>query len=232
MCESWCIPMDSFAVETNKFEIIAILRDLKLKSIELLIMPGNQSVYITSVDHAGFGIPRASCSMSIGEKVSFTVKSNDISLDCITSCSEKKNNQDYFLLPKNLEVHQRRLLPRFTIDSEYSFRCYGKFNDGMNYNFRIANVSHGGCGIIIDSNVSYKIPKLNGKTLRNAILDFGHDGIMMISLIIVNDVFLPKEKKRIVSCKFKVANRTNRILLDKIIIMLLIEKKRKHKKLC
>ena len=222
--------MDEFLVEKNSFEIVAILRDIYLKKIELIIFSENNPVFISAVDYNGFEISRIpSLTASEGE-IKFIVKSNGMML-VFFALQEKENNshcQRFFSLPKEIDIYQRRLTPRFIIDSKFSFRCRGRFTDGFNYNFKIINISQGGCGMVIDQKSQYKTANLTGKELRNALLDFGDQGTMNISLLIVNDI-VEKKGERLISCKFKKYSTTNKKLLDKVIVRLLIdEKKNKH----
>lgn len=79
--------------------------------------------------------------------------------------------------------------------------------------------------MVIDQRSQSKTTNLTGKELRNALLDFGDEGFMNISLLIVNDIFEPKGE-RLISCKFKKYSTTNKKLLDQIITRLLIDKKK------
>lgn len=81
--------MDEFLVENNSFEIIAILRDLHLKNIELIIISENNPVYISAVDHAGFEITRPPALTLPEGIIRFTVKSNDMMLYFFARFSKK-----------------------------------------------------------------------------------------------------------------------------------------------
>ncbi len=83
--------MGEFLVEKNSFEIIAILRDLHLKNIELIIIPENHPVYISAVDHADFEITRPLALTPPEGIIRFTVKSNDMMLYFFARLSKKKN---------------------------------------------------------------------------------------------------------------------------------------------
>ncbi|HCI6753671.1 TPA: hypothetical protein NPP81_003958 [Klebsiella quasipneumoniae subsp. quasipneumoniae] len=223
-------------VESNKYEIIAILRDEYRKKTKLeiplakenalaeIIIVDSQFIYIYSNKNIESNIVNVIAKSHDGV-ISFSSEIEQVSSDC-----DKYNYR--LRLPSVLSVLQRRSSPRIQLSKKDMISCCGRYNNGESYFFNVANISIGGCSLL--TNKPNEKFLNNGKKLNNARLSFGQKHEITLSLLILDDV------KRVVCnnesikfqfpCQFIFKNKTEKNLVEKIIMDFTLKNKNNKKK--
>ena len=228
-------------IKTSKYEIIAIFREEQRKQTEIEIFFNNKSIstQIARVDFAEFHI-RSESKIPAGNKFKFILHSDSGKIE-FTSQRQKNSaggaensNKVAFALPECIQVVQRRRDPRFRLRDENDFFCHGRHKNGENCAFDIKDISDGGCALIAPSpNLKFLA---NNSTLKNAILSLAEYGEITVDLIIKNVamVTLDSEEKNQenyyqISCQFKFRRSDDRKKIEKTLIDLILEAKRKKR---
>ncbi|KLE82461.1 flagellar brake protein [Klebsiella aerogenes] len=228
-------------IKTSKYEIIAIFREEQRKQTEIEIFFNNKSIstQIARVDFAEFHI-QSDSKIPAGNKFKFILHSDSGKIE-FTSQRQKNSaggaensNKVAFALPECIQVVQRRRDPRFRLRDENDFFCHGRHKNGENYAFDIKDISDGGCALITQSpNLKFLA---NNSTLKNAILSLAEYGEITVDLIIKNVamVTLDSEEKSPenyyqISCQFKFRRSDDRKKIEKTLIDLILEAKRKKR---
>ncbi|HDX8891295.1 TPA: PilZ domain-containing protein, partial [Klebsiella oxytoca] len=151
----------------------------------------------------------------------------------IYASSEGKGNKVAFTLPECIQVVQRRRDPRFRLRHEHEFFCHGRHKNGENYLFEIKDISDGGCALMTQS-PNLKFLSHNA-ILKNAILALAEYGEVTVDLVIKNVVMVTLDDNEKpdsyyqISCQFKFRNLDNKKRIEKVLLDLIMEAKRKKR---
>ncbi|TNV14005.1 hypothetical protein FH968_21040 [Buttiauxella sp. B2] len=232
--------MDEAYVKHDLFEIIAIVREAVKKKSRVDIQVRNRvfASRIQKIDSAGFFIPWNEELANKRDFLSFVIKDDNGKYDFKTTKAQAVtvNNINclYVFFPEKINVTQRRMHMRLYLANKHNFQCYGKFNDGRKYHYKIKDISHGGCALIVENDE--RINSLRGTTLRNVEFDFNDIGTLVSNLHVINvepiKETMDNENYRNclhLSCQFKRMTESSLRKLDNIIVKLLLEEKRLHR---
>ena len=232
--------MTEGTIKTSKYEIIAIFREELRKQAEIEVFVNNKSTItqLTRVDFAEFHIT-TTCKIPAGHKVKFILHSDSGKIEfCSTlkkiyASSEGKGNKVAFTLPECIQGVQRRRDPRFRLRHEHEFFCHGRHKNGENYLFEIKDISDGGCALMTQS-PNLKFLSHNA-ILKNAILALAEYGEVTVDLVIKNVVMVTLDDNEKpdsyyqISCQFKFRNLDNKKRIEKVLLDLIMEAKRKKR---
>lgn len=232
--------MEESYVKQNLFEIIAIMREAVKKRSRVDIQAKNRvfASRIQKIDSVGFFIPWDEELAKERNSLGFVIQDDNGRYDFKTTKSKVINinniNLLYFSIPKSVNVTQRRMHLRLDLSNKLNFQCCGKFNDGRKYHYKIKDISHGGCALIVENNEH--INSLCGTTLRNVEFDFNDIGTLVSNLHVINvepikEITDDDSYREVVhlSCQFKRMTESTLRKLDNIIVKLLLEEKRLHR---
>lgn len=138
----------------------------------------------------------------------------------------------YVPYPEAINVTQRRKHPRLMFNDRRVYISQGKFNDGLYYQFKIKDLSPGGCALVVED--GERALALVGSTLRNIELDFASHGTITADLFVLSSekIAAPGDERDPgwhLSCQFKRISDPMQRKLDNIVIKLLLEEKRLHR---
>ena len=232
--------MEDAYVKQDLFEIIAIMREAVKKGSRVDIHDKNMVIAsrIQKIDSAGFFIPWDEELAKKRNALNFVIQDDNGKYDFKTAKAKTVivNNVNclYVCFPVSVKVTQRRMHSRLTLANKHNFQCYGKFNDGRQYHYRIKDISHGGCALIVENDEH--INSLCGTTLRNVEFDFNDIGTLVSNLHVINvepiiETDEDESYRDVVhlSCQFKRMTESTLRKLDNIIVKLLLEEKRLHR---
>ena len=233
--------MTEGTIKTNKYEIIAIFREELRKQSEIEIILNNKSItmQLTRVDFSEFHIVTHS-EIPPGNRYKFILHSDSGKIEFNStllendSSNHQQGNKFAFSLPDCLQVIQRRRDPRFRLHHHYDFFCRGRYKNGENYTFEIKDISDGGCALMA------KNPNLkflgHHSVLKNSTLSLAEYGEITIDLVIKNvievtldDGFPGHENYHQVSCQFKFRHHDDKARIEKMLLNLILEAKRKKR---
>lgn len=233
--------MTEGTIKTSRYEIIAIFREELRKQSEIEIFLNNKSIMtqLTRVDFAEFHIVTHS-KIPPGNRYRFILHSDSGKIEFNSTLLEnydsehQQGNKFSFTLPDCLQVIQRRRDPRFRLHHHYDFFCRGRHKNGENYTFEIKDISDGGCALMA------KNPNLkflgHHSVLKNSILSLAEYGEITIDLVIKNvievtldDGSVDQETYHQVSCQFKFRHQDDRTRIEKMLLDLILEAKRKKR---
>ncbi|MEC5317437.1 PilZ domain-containing protein [Brenneria populi subsp. brevivirga] len=226
-------------IKKNKYEIIAIFREELRRKTDIEIKLNDKSIItrITKVDFSEFHI-------NISEKIQknkilgFILHSDcgKIEFSCALkrAYSQNCNNKFSFILPENIMVAQRRRHQRVLLQNDYDFSCYGRYKNGENYQFKIKDISNEGCALISENpNMKFLA---SDAMLKNSILAFALYGEFTTNLTIKNVTTVNRidtdGKCHIyyqISCQFNFKNPADKIKIEKLVMELIMENKRKKR---
>ncbi|MEN0617361.1 PilZ domain-containing protein [Klebsiella indica] len=230
--------MTEGTIKTNKYEIIAIFREERRKQAEIEIIINNKSTItqLTRVDFSEFHIATGR-KIPAGHKVKFILHSDSGKIEFCSMLKKQgahgESNTVAFILPDCIKVVQRRRAPRFRLHQEHGFLCHGRYKNGENYLFEIKDISDGGCALIT-ANPNLKFLSHNA-TIKNAILDLAEYGEITVDLVIKNVVMVTLDDKEApasyyqISCQFKFRHPDNKKRIEKVLLDLIMEAKRKKR---
>ncbi|WP_323075562.1 transcriptional activator MrkH [Klebsiella quasipneumoniae] len=233
--------MTEGTIKTSKYEIIAIFREELRKRTEIEIFFNNTSIItqLTRVDFAEFHI-QTHRKIPPGHKIRFLLHSDSGKIEFNAALTKHDNSgvdkgiRYAFSLPECLQVVQRRRDPRFRLRHEHEFYCRGRHNNGENYLFDIKDISDGGCALMT------KTPNLkflsHNALLKNAVLMLAEYGEITIDLVVKNVIIItldnPNEESESyyqISCQFKFRHLDDQRRIEKILLDLILEAKRKKR---
>lgn len=221
--------MEDACIKQNLFEIIAIMREAVKKRSRVDVQAKKRVFpsHIQKIDSAGFFIPWDEELAKEHHSLSFVIHDDNGRYDFKTTKAKAITVDNihclYICFPKNINVTQRRTHLRLDLANKLNFHCYGKFNDGRKYHYKIKDISHGGCAITVENNEF--INSLCGTTLRNVEFDFNDIGTLVSNLQVIN--VEPADRDFVhLSCQFKRMTESTQRKLDSIIVKLVLEDKR------
>mgnify|MGYP000844519912 CR=1 FL=1 len=235
--------MTEGTIKTSKYEIIAIFREELRKRTEIEIFFNNTSIItqLTRVDFAEFHI-QTHRKIPSGHKIRFLLHSDSGKIEFNAALTKHDNSgvdkgiRYAFSLPECLQVVQRRRDPRFRLRHEHDFYCRGRHKNGENYLFDIKDISDGGCALMT------KTPNLkflsHNALLKNAVLMLAEYGEITIDLVVKNVIVITldnaneeSESYYQISCQFKFRHLDDQRRIEKILLDLILEAKRKKENL-
>lgn len=229
--------MEDAYVKQGLFEIIAIMREAVKKGSRVDVRAKTRVLAsrIQKLDSSGFFIPWSEELAKERSALSFAIQDYNAKYEFKTTKAKSVTvngiNCLYVSFPESVNVTQRRKHLRLFLANKHNFQCYGKFNDGRKYHYRIKDISHGGCALIVENDE--RVSSLSGTTLRNVELDFNDVGTLVSDLHVINVKRIKEtaddESDRDyfhLSCQFKRMTESTLRKLDNIIVKLLLEKKR------
>jgi c-di-GMP-binding flagellar brake protein YcgR len=233
--------MEEAYVKHDMFEIIAIMREAvkKRSRIDIQVKNSVLASRIQKIDSNGFFIPWNEELTKKHNSLSFIIHDDNGKYDFQTTkalaVTVNSTNFLYVRFPEKINVTQRRMHLRLYLAKKHNFQCYGKFNDGRKYHYKIKDISHGGCALIVENDEH--VNSLRGTTLRNVEFDFNHIGTLVSNLHVINvepikEIMDNDESYRDclhLSCQFKRMSESTQRKLDNIIVKLLLEEKRLHR---
>ncbi|KAB8135897.1 flagellar brake protein [Raoultella ornithinolytica] len=230
--------MTEGTIKTSRYEIIAIFREELRKHSEIEVFFNNKNIMtqLTRVDFAEFHIVTQS-KIPPGHKYKFILHSDSGKIEFCSSLKKSYNsdaergNKVSFALPECIHVVQRRRAPRFRLHHRYDFFCRGRHRNGENYLFDIKDISDGGCALIAKSpNLKFLT---HSSILKNSVLSLAEYGEITIDLAIKNvvEVTLDEDSESYhqVSCQFKFRHREDKTRIEKMLLDLILEAKRKKR---
>ncbi len=121
--------------------------------------------------------------------------------------------------------------PAFVCITGMIFFCRGRHRNGENYLFDIKDISDGGCALIAKSpNLKFLT---HSSILKNSVLSLAEYGEITIDLAIKNvvEVTLDEDSESYhqVSCQFKFRHREDKTRIEKMLLDLILEAKRKKR---
>lgn len=230
--------MTEGTIKTNKYEIIAIFREERRKQAEIEIFINNKGTItqFTRVDFSEFHISTAR-EIPDNHKVKFILHSDSGKIEFCSMLKkhyvQDENNTAAFIMPECISIVQRRRDPRFRLHHEHGFLCHGRYKNGENYLFEIKDISDGGCALIT-KNPNLKFLSHNA-TLKNAILDLAEHGEITVDLVIKNVALVTLDDNEEpardyqISCQFKFRHLNNKKRIEKVLLDLIMEAKRKKR---
>lgn len=223
-------------IKTSKYDILALLREAVCRKRFLEVTDKKNIFFITSfvsVDFNSFyiSVPEGGVSAdSIDEVFSFTLHNEGSKTEFFATLL----NIDFskallvFSLPCKMSLVQRRAFPRLTTKREDDFYCSGRYRNGQEYNYKIIDISNGGCAFVTK--------KINEKFLKKgAVIDFfkvsltGYAEItlsvkvMNISQFIGSDFSDGLLFK--ISCQFLFSTRYSKKDIEKVIFKIAADRK-------
>ncbi|HCQ9103341.1 TPA: PilZ domain-containing protein [Klebsiella pneumoniae] len=218
--------MTEGTIKTSKYEIIAIFREELRKRTEIEIFFNNTSIItqLTRVDFAEFHI-QTHRKIPSGHKIRFLLHSDSGKIEFNAALTKHDNSgvdkgiRYAFSLPECLQVVQR---------------CRGRHKNGENYLFDIKDISDGGCALMT------KTPNLkflsHNALLKNAVLMLAEYGEITIDLVVKNVIVITldnaneeSESYYQISCQFKFRHLDDQRRIEKILLDLILEAKRKKR---
>ncbi|MFK3707047.1 c-di-GMP-binding flagellar brake protein YcgR [Raoultella sp. BIGb0138] len=233
--------MTEGTIKTSKYEIIAIFREELRKQSEIEIFFNNKNIItqLTRVDFAEFHLVTHS-KIPPGHKLKFILHSDSGKIEFCSSLKKNygtdphQGNKVSFALPECIQVVQRRRDPRFRLHQRDDFFCHGRHKNGENYVFDIKDISDGGCALIA-KNPNLKFLTHNA-ILKNSILSLAEYGEITIDLAVKNVVEMTfdedsenRESYHQVSCQFKFRHHEDKTRIEKMVLDLILEAKRKKR---
>lgn len=219
------------------YEIKAIIRDAFKKGTlaEIRTLCSYDCCRITQLDTGGFYLSWNKKKPVPMQKVTVQLLDSSAKYEFITDKYEPLMSGGrchlYMHYPDELLVTQRRRYHRMLLNYRGHYHCYGKFNDGLGYQFQIKDIAQGGCALV--TNDSERARTLFGSTLRNAELNFGDAGKLIADLSVVHSSKIKTicgdgvdDSTWHLACKFKRPNEAMQRKLEDIIIKLVLEEKR------
>jgi hypothetical protein len=230
--------MDESYVKQGLFESVAIIREALKKGCLVDIHSKNADVFckIQKLDASGFYVPWEGDAPEAEENLEVEIFADTGKFEFHAAASAFNapggENWLYIHYPDAINVTQRRKHPRLTFSDRRVYTAQGKFNDGLYYQFRIKDLSPGGCALIAED--GERAQALIGTTLRNIELDFGSHGTLAADLFVLSSEKLAASDDDAapawhLSCQFKRISEPMRRNLDSIVIKLLLEEKRLHR---
>lgn len=228
--------MDATSIKKNPYEIMAIIRDAfkKRTTVNIRTQSGAHICQILKVDASGFHIPWDFPVPPKTEKISIELFDRAAKIafktERITLFASGYTRYIAIGYPDSIQIIQRRKHQRLIINTRENYRCVGRFNDGNKFQFKIQDVSLGGCALLTED--AEYAHALVGAPLRYAELDFGDFGTVTADLQVLNTIKVqhPGDDKPLqtwrLSCQFKRLAENMHQKLDEIIIKMLLEEKR------
>ncbi|MEO3989815.1 flagellar brake protein [Pseudocitrobacter cyperus] len=229
--------MEESYVRQGLFESVAIIREALKKGCLVDIHTKKSDVFckIQKLDAAGFYVPWEGLPPEQDElEVEIFADSGKFEFHVATpeliSCDGIR--WLYIHYPEVINVTQRRKHPRLLFRERRCFFAQGKFNDGLHYQFRIKDLSPGGCALLVED--GERALTLARTTLRNIELDFGSHGTIVADLFVLSSEKIATSGEGDaptwhLSCQFKRISDPMRRNLESIVIKLLLEEKRLHR---
>ncbi|MCI1031512.1 c-di-GMP-binding flagellar brake protein YcgR [Raoultella sp. BIGb0149] len=233
--------MTEGTIKTSKYEIIAIFREELRKQSEIEIFYNNKNfiTQLARVDFSEFHIVTHS-RIPPGHKFKFVLHSDSGKIEfCSTlkkhsGSGSAKSNKVSFTLPECIQVVQRRRDPRFRLQHKHDFFCHGRHKNGENYMFEIKDISDGGCALMA-KNPNLKFLTHNS-ILKNSIISAAEYGEITVDLVVKNVVLVTLdeddeqgESYHQVSCQFKFRHHDDKRKIEKMMLDLILEAKRKKR---
>lgn len=220
------------------FESVAIIREALKKGCLVDIHSKNADVFckIQKLDASGFYVPWAGDTPETEEylEVEIFADTGKFEFHATASAFHSPGGENWLYIhyPDAINVTQRRKHPRLTFNERRVYTAQGKFNDGLYYQFRIKDLSPGGCALIAED--GERAQALIRTTLRNIELDFGSHGTLAADLFVLSSEKIAASDGDAapawhLSCQFKRISEPMRRNLDSIVIKLLLEEKRLHR---
>lgn len=229
--------MDESYVKQGLFESVAIIREALKKGCLVDIHSKNADVFckIQKLDASGFYVPWDGDAPETVENLEVEIFADTGKFEFHAAASafhpHEGENWLYIHYPDAINVTQRRKHPRLTFSDRRVYTAQGKFNDGLYYQFRIKDLSPGGCALIAED--GERAQALIRTTLRNIELDFGSHGTLVADLFVLSSEKMAASDDASpawhLSCQFKRISEPMRRNLDSIVIKLLLEEKRLHR---
>ena len=229
--------MDESYVKQGLFESVAIIREALKKGCLVDIHSKNADVFckIQKLDASGFYVPWDGDAPETEENLEVEIFADTGKFEFHAAASafhpHEGENWLYIHYPDAINVTQRRKHPRLTFSDRRVYTAQGKFNDGLYYQFRIKDLSPGGCALIAED--GERAQALIRTTLRNIELDFGSHGTLVADLFVLSSEKMAASGDASpawhLSCQFKRISEPMRRNLDSIVIKLLLEEKRLHR---
>ncbi|MEB4675189.1 PilZ domain-containing protein [Enterobacteriaceae bacterium G50] len=229
--------MDESYVKQGLFESVAIIREALKKGCLVDIHSKNADAFckIQKLDASGFYVPWEGDAPENDESLDVEIFADTGKFEFHTSASAFKTREGenwlYIQYPDAISVTQRRKHPRLMFGDRRVYTAQGKFNDGLYYQFRIKDLSPGGCALIMED--GERAQALVGSTLRNIELDFAIHGTLTADLFVLSSEKMASDSNATpgwhLSCQFKRISEPMRRNLDSIVIKLLLEEKRLHR---
>jgi Predicted glycosyltransferase len=225
-------------VKQGLFESVAIIREALKKGclVDVHTKKSDAFCRIQKLDASGFYIPWTFEAPGESEIVDVEIFADTGKFEFSVSHAEVVSGNGSELLyvhyPDAISVTQRRKHPRVAFNDRRVYFSQGKFNDGLQYQFKIRDLSPGGCALLM--NDSERALMLVGSTLRNIELDFGCNGTLVADLFVLSServTVLNEEDEPSwhISCQFKRMSDSMRRKLENIFIKLVLEEKRMHR---
>lgn len=232
--------MTEGTIKTSKYEIIAIFREELRKQAEIEVFVNNKSTItqLTRVDFAEFHISSTS-KIPAGHKVKFILHSDSGKIEfCSTlkksyAGGEGKCRKVAFTLPGMYPGGSTPARSPIPPRHEHEFFCHGRHKNGENYLFEIKDISDGGCALMTRS-PNLKFLSHNA-ILKNAILALAEYGEITVDLVIKNVVMVTLDDNEKsdsyyqISCQFKFRHLDNKKRIEKVLLDLIMEAKRKKR---
>lgn len=221
------------------YEIMAIIRDAYKKGSLVEVRTFNNHTFsrISKLDAGGVYLSwNKATKLPVGS-ITVRLLDNSAKYEFLTEAYEGitfgERRQIYIPYPQKLLVIQRRAHQRISLNTRGHYHCWGKFNDGLNYQFDIKDLSQGGCALVTADADGERTRTLPGTTLRNAELDFGEAGRLIADLSVIHGSKIQTvtgEESGMhcwhLACQFRRPNEATQRKIESIIIRLVLEEKR------